>query len=429
MNGRNRRFAFPWCLVVALLPCGNTAEAAPPAAGSDSRTALAIQLVDKLKARAVALPESPARDELLRSAAAFDYLLGRKESCVRFLEAWEAEAAAAVDPAERFRELGRVAQMWAVAEPDRARRLLMRTEREIETLPEERRGYASYRLADAYFELGDYDRAFDCVEAPFELYLLTSSYETMAQSCLEHGLVAPLEKLRNRIRQFHRNIYAGKFDVRTEQYRVETLAAAGLPEEAAALYEACRSIGTSDYDEAEGLGGITRSFAMAGNRDAGKTFLRKQVAHVKPEAKCFVAVAAVHVGDYELVDELLAKGEPFDVVRELRKAVLAAHHRGDVKQRDKLFDRYRDLLSRMPKGDTADWVFERLDAPTIEAAIGRYDAALAMLPKLKDREADFYKDRAAGFLNEMLIDMILREQGKMFGRLAWRRSRYIRDPG
>jgi tetratricopeptide (TPR) repeat protein len=404
------------CVAVCAALSGSLAGAAPPAAGFSSRAALAIQLNDELKTQAVALTDSWSRNAFLSAAAPFDYLLGRKEEFVRHQEKCEVEAAATEDSEKRIRALRNVALYWAVVEPDRARRLLVQIGRAIEALPADKRDSLRHDLAEIYFELCDYDKAIACAESPKSpAYFSTLlSYRMMARRCLDHGQAELLEKLRNKIRKYEPNPDKldpqWKIDIDTETDRVNALAAAGLPEEAAALYEYCWSTGISYYNYPGGLADITRAFARAGKRDAAKVFLRKNISHIT-DRKHFAAVAAAHAGDYPLVDELLAEAEPKELLGELRTVILVAHLRGDVKQRNELFDRYREAASRAPKGESvdADWHLA-CSTVTLEAVLGRYDAALAMLPKLQGEQACE--------LRHLLIDLILHEQGKTFRRWA-----------
>jgi hypothetical protein len=421
MNCGNLSFTIRWCLAVSALLCAAVAKAAPPAAGLDARTASAIQWNDELKTRAATLPkDSFMRRMALQSSAAYDYLLGRKAAFVRYQEEREAEAAAAADPEERIGILRVVARDWAIVEPARARRLLERIEREIESLPADKRDLWKHNLADVYFELGDDDKAVACAQSrvgdsgAVNSYCTLLSYRQMARYYLEQGPAEPLQKLRNKIRKFEADPAdldpRWKIHIDTEQHRVEALAVAGLPDEAVALYDFCRSTGISDNDHLSGLTYICRAYARAGKRDEAKAFLRKHVSHIKADRKYRVALAAAHAGDYALVDESLAEGEPPDILLELRAVIMAAHRRGDVKQRDALLNRYRDALSRLPNGQ-ADANGMPYDTAAVEAAMGRNDAAPANLPNLPVEQACALRD--------MVIDLILHEQGKTFGRLAY----------
>jgi tetratricopeptide (TPR) repeat protein len=415
---RSARFAFFVGFVICGAPMAVTglrARAAPVDGAIDARTALAIRLVDELRTLAPALPdEGWEREWLIGYADVLDFMLGRRAAYEMRLKEQEAAAAKIGDEADRLNKLTGVASGYAVVDPVRARRILAQVEAALEKLPADRRAKC-LNLAYAYFHLGDYGRsirAFQNMDPKSALL----GYAMFGRHCIEHKETEPLAELRKSIRAIQPKPDdldpKWNVDFYFEQSRIDALAKSGLPEEAAALYEWCWATGSSGLEYPHCLQDIARGFVQAGKKEAAVAFVRKHLPHIKPELKHLVAVPAAYAGDYALVDELLADTSNPRVIVELRPVIVLAHRAGDVETRDALFARYREALGRRPKEDEILSFPHELpcDVAMVEAAIGRYDAALAKLPK--------YKGKDACAVRAALVDLMLREQGKRFGRTS-----------
>jgi hypothetical protein len=387
--------------------------AAPLDIAPDSRTLLAIKLVDELKSIAGRLPDD-SRQFLLLEAARYDYQLGRREACVQFLETREAELRKLTDPRDRLSKLTHFSQWWAVVDPPRARRLLEEQERALASLPAESRKEFAWEFAFPYFELGDFAKGMRLVENA-DTGDDTSTlvmYGVLGNTLLRQKHLDHLAVLRAKIRQVE-----GKsdsidpkwmVDFLVEGQRMVAFAESGLPDDAAKLYEWCRATGEYPGFTYE-LEQIILSYAAAGRRDAGLAFFRKYLSQAEPEERSAYLTAAAVAGDYAFVRRQSADASMAEEILGLRSAVVIAHRFGDVNDRDELLALYREALGRLPAGEEIKQEFQiPCDLPTVEAVLGRYDAAVAMLPRLQDQRACEVRS--------LLVGLILRDQGKRFGR-------------
>jgi hypothetical protein len=376
-----------------------------------------LQMVDELKAEASKLPnDSFIRKRSLYSAAGYEYLLGRRGACEAFLQKEELAAVGIGDAEDRLEALVFVAEMWSAIDRAKARRMLADIDSLIQTFPPRTNLPLNY-YTSIFFELGEYRRdrkaleAFTAQDPRSEIFM----YSLIGSYCVRKKLTDDLTVLQSIVHDIKPDPeYVNekwKIDVILEMDRVEVLALAGLPDEAAALYERLWKTGESSYEFPGGIEEIVRGYVQSGRRESAREFLRKHVSHVRLD-RHELAAAAAYGGDHELAKELLGEAPSDEYLETLRRLVVVAHRMNDADERDDWLEKYRTALAGRP--DVADRTPLHANLPcdmeTVEVAIGRYERVLTKLSQLKGEQACAVRD--------LMIDLKLRERGRQFGRMT-----------
>jgi hypothetical protein len=147
----------------------------------------------------------------------------------------------------------------------------------------------------------------------------------------------------------------------------------------------------------------------SGKTEAARTFLHKVRANVDRAKRYELAPLAAIVGEFESADEWLSDVSSDDGFWVLDGCILIAHQSGAIKWRDKWLTRFEAYLRKSWKDDGEPHREPTYAMASVEAAIGRYDSALKLLPTLDPERAFYLRYRA--------LHAIFREHDQyLFGR-------------
>jgi tetratricopeptide (TPR) repeat protein len=393
------------------------AWSAPIDEAADPRVALLATIVDGMEGPARAKTDDAERRHALRTVAQFQFLLGRREACRRIFDEVEAAIVASSTPDDLVDELADLAFDWAIVDPIRTRALITQAVIARQQRPEEGRSEIDAALSRAYFQSGDYRRALEslrpvAVESPAWAMAYYAWYARLLHSTDRRTELAELRRV---IRGLPPRPEAvdpqANVDFELEVERIRALAAAGLPEEAASLCDACAAAGDKQFEAVLCVMFIVQSYARVGRPAEGGAYLRRNATLLSrhPNYDSAVGEGAALCGDFNWADQMLSDASNDDVLESLPRAVLIAHRAKELAHRDRWLARYRDgLAARTDDPQRGLGVDGECALAEIEAAIGRFDAALAILPSL-EADRDFR-------LREVLATSICRELNKHFDR-------------
>jgi hypothetical protein len=405
----NRISAMPLLVGLIVLGVGRPASCAPPVSGKfHPDLAIGLKLTAELELTARARSE-PAQLEL---AATFYHILKDRSRCEAILTELEARVELESDDAKRLDREEGLAYAWATVDPSRARKHVANADRLMQATSNK---IPDVALSAALWEIGEYRRSLESLKRYFDHNALEAMYfyGDLAAKLLDRDQPEMLEEVRKTIREAKMrpaDVQPGFLDDRTVDYgRIFALADAGLPEEAEACYWRQSAAPTDDPSDSPEPGPVIVGYMRAGKTEAARTFLHKVRANVDRAKRYELAPLAAIVGEFESADEWLSDVSSDDGFWVLDGCILIAHQSGAIKWRDKWLTRFEAYLRKSWKDDGEPHREPTYAMASVEAAIGRYDSALKLLPTL-DQERAFY-------LRYRALHAIFREHDQyLFGR-------------